>query len=69
MTYQQVELSNQKSKQVCWLEDSKPFKLGDYIRFKDGEVFWKVEHIYKVKLEKSQIHDDWQVGGIKGVMR
>ena len=62
--YKQVKLSRENIHTVSWVDTEKKFKLGDYIRFKNENEWWRVDKICDGSLEKKDIKRDWRVGGL-----
>lgn len=62
--YKQIKLKKDNVYQVCWMELKKPFKIGDFIRPKNDSNFWEVIKVWDTLLEKNEINQDWDAGGL-----
>lgn len=57
-----VDLSHGNKRTSLWVGD-KDFKVGDSIRLKGEQNFWRVDRIYQSQ-DSSKINRNWNVGGI-----
>ena len=64
MFYKQVRLKNGNTETVTWVDLQKRFKKGDRITLKGETKLWDIKEVYNCKVEKSQIRNDWNVGGL-----
>lgn len=62
--YRQTRLSRANHQTIAWLDQEKSYKVGDYVRLKGDNRYWRVDHIYQTTLHKNQIRQDRKVGGL-----
>ena len=65
-TYIQTKLRSLSSNSVtfCWVNKHHKFKEGSIISFRGSPERYEVVRKYKQPYPKSQLHQDWKVGGL-----
>jgi hypothetical protein len=62
----QVQLESGTTRLTCWVDQRKPFRVGNVITLKnsdDSDRLWTVRSVGEAK-DAATIHTDWKVGGI-----
>ncbi len=60
----QVEVFQNSSRLVTWVEDDSRLKVGTRIELKTEQGLWNVARVYRTKVEQQDINRNWRVGGL-----